>query len=395
MRITRSNYFQKLNRFDIYLMLLIFSQILGAYGGFFQITRVFSLILFSFLFHSLSIKNFRTFRFYIYFHIVFIIYSMFFLVFGKYVETKTLLAIVYGIINITICLNLIILSSKCNDFFKSVCLGIFLFLIVAIPLSFWEIQTNVHFITVIVDGTQVGGTDILRIYTSLFFGNYNNYNMVLMMMTPFLFSYMLLYKKWFPLIFLAAILYIFSVNGTRSGVIMFLIQLLLFLILSKKIKFLFFVIPILFFYIPTIDLDSLIIFKRFEVLGVEDKERSDLIGISIQAFLDSYFLGIGPNAFSNYVAEKFPNYIGANHNLLSEILSQYGLFIFLYFVYILIRTFRKFYANIRYNPVIVFSLIGFPFVIVVNSSYLLGVNIWIFLTVLLIINIRKLKHTSK
>lgn len=395
MRIIKSKYFQQLNRFDFYLILLIFSQIFGVFGGFFQITRVFSLILFCFLFHSLSDRTFRTFRFYINFHVLLIYYSVFFLIFGRYVETNTVLAIVYSLVNFTLCLNLIILSSKCNAFFKSVCLGVFLFLIVSIPLSFWEIHTNTHFITVIEDGAMVGQTDSLRLYTSLFFGNYNNYNMVLMMMTPFLFSYMLLYKKWFPFIFLVAIFYIFSVNGTRSGIAMFFIQLLFFMIKSKKTKLILFLIPILLMSIPRIDLDSLIIFKRFEILGFEDKARSDLIRISIQAFLDSNFLGTGPNSFSKYVAEKFPSNIGANHNLLFEILSQYGLFIFSYFVYILIRTFRKFYVNISYNPVIIMFLIGFPFIIVVNSTYFLGVNIWLFLTIVLIMNVEKLKHITK
>lgn len=63
---------------------------------------------------------------------------------------------------------------------------------------------------------------------------------------------------------------------------------------------------------------------------------------SLKAFADSGFLGIGPNSFSAYFTEHpSVSKLVDPHNYWLEILTQYGIFVFLLFICLLIQLFGK------------------------------------------------------
>ena len=63
---------------------------------------------------------------------------------------------------------------------------------------------------------------------------------------------------------------------------------------------------------------------------------------SLKALADSRFLGLGPSSFSAYFTEHpSVSKLVDPHNYWLEILTQYGIFVFLFFVFLLLQLFRK------------------------------------------------------
>lgn len=370
--------------YEILFVMIIFLQIGGLIGGFLQPIRFLSVLIFIYLLNKIPKRIFLEYKFFFIFFISIIIYSLIFSLFPlfNFYTDDSIKSFLYNVINFIICLNLIILSYKIKDVDRLIFIGWVLFLLVALPLSLYEIFFNHHFITVIEEDALVGGTNNLKIYSSLTYGNYNQYNMVLMCSLPFLFSQYLKTNKTYILLLLSLISFIFITNGSRSSLVALSICFLLYLLLNRSFKSLVASLLGLVVFIINIDKFEFAI-NRFNELGFNDNSRSNLYNIAFQVLLDSNFIGIGPGNFKNYVLQNKLSEIVAPHNFLLEVLSEYGIVIFSLLLLYITKIFKT-TRIVNLNYTLLFAIIIFIPIIVINSLYVQGVYIWIFLTLLAI-----------
>lgn len=375
------------NKYEFIFIIIIFSQIFGVIGGFLQPIRFLSVIIFIYLLDKIPqriVKDYKS--FFIFFGIL-IFYSFIYIVisFDRIEISEMMKASFYNIINFIVCFNLIVLSYKIQDIKNVIIKGWLLFLVFAIPISLYEIFFNHHFVTVIEDGTLVGGTNNLKTYSSLTFGNYNNYNMILMMSLPFLFD-KLYYKNSYILTFiLIFISYIFLINGSRTALFSIFISFIIFSILKRNFQFFLLIVTLIILFLLNLDKFEYT-FNRLSELGLEDEGRSRMFEISYLAFIDSNLIGLGPGYFKYYVLNNNLSDLLAQHNFLLEILSEYGIIIFMLLFMFLMSIFKSFKKEDKSFRLII--LLTFIPIIIINSTYIQGVSIWIYLIMIFLINKR-------
>jgi hypothetical protein len=106
--------------------------------------------------------------------------------------------------------------------------------------------------------------------------------------------------------------------------------------------------------------------------------------------LDYNLLGVGSGNFQTVMNKNFIIETAAAHNLFLEILVQYGIFIFIGFIILLIRIFnRNKHVDKFSNYIVLLGLYTFPIAVIINSNYLDVVNTWVYLSSLLIIGDKK------
>lgn len=104
---------------------------------------------------------------------------------------------------------------------------------------------------------------------------------------------------------------------------------------------------------------------------------------SIRALLDSKLLGIGPNAFTAYFIEHpSASKLVNPHNYWLEILTEYGIFVFWLFLFLLLQLFRKAKALYKKNNcveglVLATMFIGYAIVGLEPSSFINYTCQWI------------------
>jgi len=130
-----------------------------------------------------------------------------------------------------------------------------------------------------------------------------------------------------------------------------------------------------------------VIALRFATQGFEDVGRLENIRAGWDALLNSNFFGIGTGNYIFVMKNKYHLSNPSPHNLFSELAVQYGIIILFCFILLLFKILKLGLKNKNQinKYFIIISLSIFPISSIIDSSYLLGVPLWMYLASLMII----------
>lgn len=279
----------------------------------------------------------------------------------------------YFLVFIFLMVILVFFIKKQTDFYF-VGKIIWFFTIILIFISMIEFITNFHLpVSRYVIEERLIQMNIKRA-TTIFY-NENGFSLYLNLVFPIFLVYGLKNKSLiFSFINLSSILFIIYIiykNDSRLATITILVQLFIFIVLNtKNIK------KLIFIYMPII-LTPLIVFwiNIFSFLNtitiqINNKSGSAFIRLNLYmnglyALYKSNFLGVGPSGYQNNIYSKlfYTKDILDPHSWWIEILTNYGLFIFVFYVfmciYILIKLYNYYIESKNKIPEILFlSWIG-------------------------------------
>lgn len=302
---------------------------------------------------------------------------------------NSFISFIYLFINLLLFSVVLMCVSKGNKPFLAASVGSLIFCLISVSYGVYEINTGKHL--------AIGNFDSdaleLRDYSSFTFGNYNNFIMLLLLVLPFIVS--LICHVNFKLRFLGflsflGIIYIILTNGSRSGMIGIVLSLVYLFFITKGVLGRVVLLLVTLFASLNIENDFQFLFMRLANQGFEDDSRRQVLYDVFPLFLDHLMLGFGVGNFSYYVSSVLNLDVYAPHNLFFEILYDLGLFVFILFIWFLIKIFlNSFFRNNKEKIFIYFSLfLIIPFS-VVNSGYLLGVYMWLYISLLLGLSARR------
>ncbi len=398
----------KRNRYDYSIILLISLISFGIIGGALQPIRLMSIFFMPSVIawialkkHSIKIQKI------IFFLIVWYIY-LFFSIFWTLDQDQGFKEIFYYLVHFLLFFQLIAWSEKANDPKRSVILGWVLVLLLTLPIAIYEVNTLNHLSLDVFESDltmNLDGEIKPYRYASVTFGNYNGYVVNMMYCFPFLLAAIFRETGYFfkvLLLVLFSSIAIIFINASRGGFLVTFICLFVFLyyiakkfrLTLKKISSLFLVLALGFGFIYFLSLYSDSYFSRILYRSsfgtssfTDDNSRSAIIIAGIGILKDSNFLGYGVG--SELLALKNTSVdIPNSHNLFLEILIQYGIFIFIGFIYVLYRIFLgAFDLKDERDKIILYGVMfSFLPLMVINSGYLTMSSFWVFISSLLIIS---------
>lgn len=245
------------------------------------------------------------------------------------------------------------------------------FTVALIIFGIIELITGIHLNTSMYFASHISGKA-----TAVFY-NPNDFSFFLNLTFPFLmfnvFNKGTVYSKVFNLTMVGALIVIIIMNDSRLAFITVIIQLILIFVLSKKL-------------LSKINMISgilialIIFFFRHKLLnglygvyielekGISSSFiRYNLFLNGLYALYKSKFLGVGPHGYQDHVYPKFyTKHIIDPHNWWIEVLTNYGVFIFVGYLllifYIIKFLYKKSYVNNelkKMNIVLLVSWVGF------------------------------------
>lgn len=392
---------EKYNIYDKLLLVLILMQVFGIIGDAFQPLRLFTVVLTPFLITSI-VKNkyiYTKYKYEFFLYVFWVLYGILTLIVSIYLDVS-IKEIVYLIINFLSFFLLLLLSTKANDPKNIIIWGWFIFFVITAPIALYELFYDFHLpISAQEEGLIMKYDNVIfdRIFASVTFGNLNGYNTVLMLTLPFILSRFFDIQdtrlKFLQLIIVLIFLYIVINNGSRAAIITTVFILSIFLVFYfDKRKLITFVVLlfIVFGFIVNKYFDDLffILINRFEAQGLSDEGRADILSSSINEFFNSFLLGIGAGNLKPLLSEKYKLDNFAPHNMFLEIGVQYGIIILVLFALQFVKMLKKIRVNRNIgNRFIVFSaILSLPLITIIDSSYILSSNIWLFISSLYIIS---------
>lgn len=271
--------------------------------------------------------------------------------------------------------------------------------IFTLPIAYYEIITFQHFFY-LDDDRVLGGLGINVPFAAIFFGNYNGYSNILCFYFPFLLiSFINASKKslrfflGFVLVLTVLVLLINTSRGALLACAIISISAIRFTV--KKICLAILSIFVTYFLLPAKfkNIIDTVIFYRFGTDSggaFEDSLRTDLFKAGIEFIKDSYGFGIGAGGFEELMpSSKYYSGMINPHNIFIEIVSQYGILIFILFVYWLCiigyGVWKNKTLSIQIRKILVSTLLCFPIIGAINSAALGYTYWWIFLTTVALI----------
>ncbi len=388
------------NRYDYLLIFYISLMVFGMYGGALQPIRIFIILFspFTILFY-LKDRTVRTKYLYEILTFIFWIYYACITLIWVIDISSAVKEIFYLIINFLGVLLLFQLSTKSNNPIRSVVIGWISFILLTLPIALAEIIFDVHLSVAVMDAdSTLGVIGIVWKYASVTFGNYNGYNQLIVYTLPFIFSSLFLYTEKSKSLFIWLIVILCSLiilsNASRGSFLCLAITLMVFFYYTRKQKvnklglFLFLssiAIGVAFF---AGKIFLLFLYRTQEIGLTKDTSRLDIILAGMQKLKEHFFLGVGAGNFQINLKYIDKLLTVAPHNLLLEILVEYGPLITILFIII----FARIIAKARKNPnfiakyIVYAMLLCAPFAFVIDSSYISGVPVWILIASLVIVS---------
>lgn len=387
------------NKYDIGIILLIASLVVGDLGGALQPVRVVSLVfmpqvLIHFVrFDRLINKIFLFFLFWLFYIIISLSWTSDF--------SQGVKEFFYYISHFSLFLLIQYWAYKAINPFRSIILGWLTFFLLSCPFAFYELIYDRHLASSQFSDElmiNVGHGEVYqKKFAALNFLNYNTYVTVLCFAMPFLFSFLLLKKTfisqiigWVSILMLA---YIQLMNASRGGVICLVITSFCFFYYYRKVSFRkkwlivsSLLLVVLFFIIPywSIIIEQFALRFVFRGSIMEDTSRSHLIRIALDLFTESYGVGTGVGSIMALMAQKTTGVI-ITHNLFLELLVQYGIVIFAVCIFFGLQLYYNAYkyVNDDLKKFVLFgSLFALPFLAVINAGYLLMPSLWVYFSCL-------------
>ena len=395
---------QKYNKNDILLFILVASLAAGSMSGVWQLPRTFSLLFLLDFLSKINLK--RSFAKPITFLIAWACYAAVSLVwtsdFGNGLIEGALL-----ICNILLFSEILLYAAKAREPVKTISTGWFFALIVTSVIGIWEIFTNNHLATSKTgDYAQMvsEGQLVMHNYATATFFNYNSYVVFICYCLPFLlylyFSSNGIYKKVLYVSSLIVAIFILFMNASRGGIIALIIIISVFAypMLKKGGSFKTILVLAVILVVALISLwDEIslyVMIRTQEVGSFEDEARYDIWMRALRCFFPTlgFGTGVGSIAASMQAISSSGDVI-VPHNALLELLVQFGLIISVVCLLFFFKIFKRgmtLVVNCE-KSLVLSCVISFPFVMIIDSSYLATPAIWAFWASLYMISILGVK----
>jgi len=388
-------------------LILILSQIFGLFGGMLQVPRILAILFLPVLFNNFHKEIFKH-KIIIIFFFAYFCHCAFSMIFLTENSVNGFKDFCYGVINCLIFIEIINFSFKQSSSFLIKSWTIYLAL--TIPIAFIELFYNIHFSnSKFGNDTLIGVLGTQKVYAAITYGNYNLYNYIISISFPFLLAGLHIFKrKTLFLLIIISLFYIVMMNGSRGALLCLVISSLTYIIfyssnsINKKIIIITISSMILtgaVYYIYQSD-EFIYLQTRLLSKGLEDETRKEMINIGLDMFVDSNFLGVGAGNFSESAKLYTYSNVIAPHNIFIELISQFGIIIFISFIVLLFKAFsiKYLYVSKKSNIlhyILVSSLIIFAIAHTINSIYLSNPYFWIFLATIYTFSIQFKSFTIK
>lgn len=392
------------NKYDYILISFIAILAFGEIGNGLQLPRLFTIILAPFMLHEAFAKPHASLKYYRYECVFLYIWWMYAL--STLYKAEELLEsakhIVFLFVHIVGFLEIIWLALKANNPQRSLAVGWMLLLTLTLPIAFYEYITDFHLPLSVQDtGTQlkIGDVYIDRPFASVTYGNLNSYNTVLCWMLPTLMMWNLYTRKKIDSIIgmtlLLFTIFVIVFNSSRGALLCVFMLMTVYSYCYFHIgkhRIIFMVLLGTFACIGIyllIDVFALIL-DRFGTQGLEDDGRSENIVKGINAFLDSYGMGIGIGNYDLVMSKVYRVMIPAPHNLFLEILVVYGIVTFIGFIGMITQVVNRALKGTKYNHyALYFFCTSLLFAGIIDSAYIMKVQTWYFFATMLIFTDRQ------
>lgn len=258
---------------------------------------------------------------------------------------------------------------------------------IATLMGIYEILTGNHF-AFADEGRVLGGINIEVPFASGLFGNFNNFCAYLTICFPFtLWVFFEINKSLIKIplsLLILSIITLVLIDGSRTGILVLLIQLLYFIfsyvkVLIKNISIVVLASFLLIFFVPW---DTLLLVLNYRLGSTDQDARSIMVTAGLEMLYLTYGFGVGAGSFEYYAMKMntFDHIINP-HNILIEIISQYGIIIFVAFCFwlchIFIKTIRNNYIEKGAKVAIQILIITIPLIGVMNSNALGYIYWWV------------------
>lgn len=379
------------NKYDKYIFLLIASLVTGSIGGSLQVPRLLAL-----LFMPAMLKVRGQCRFYTtklrQIIIAFIVFAAISLVWTPDF-INGVKHVVYFVVHFLLFFEILIFSRMAKDPIKSIVAGWSVFIICCSFISVWELVTDQHLTMSVQESDSTynmgGGVILARRFTSATFGNYNSYNTALCFAVPWAFYGLISAKNLrqrilciscvlLPLIFILF-------NASRGALFSLAVYFIIYIIFcpSRKVKF-FSVVAfaaVLYYAITELSDIFVIISARASNQGMlSDDSRFLIWENALKTYADTFGIGTGAGGLQVAMEKYAKGGINITHNMLLELLVQYGFVFAGIFIVFLLKLFRKsihlFDKNRRMTLLMVFC--AFPLYSIINSGYLQSAPLFAF-----------------
>ena len=274
----------------------------------------------------------------------------------------------------------------------------------------WEITTDNH-LPVSKFGSEheliIDGRAVMMHYANGFFSNYNAFVTFTCCAFPFLYYLVFNAKKksirYVSFVNLMVSVYTIFMDASRGGFLSMLVISAVYLFGLIKIRgsrlgyLLVFGILIVFVFVFWDTLSALIVGRQSNISSIEEEARYTVWSRCFKVFMGTFGIGSGIGGLTismEKIAGK--GAVLAPHNAFLEILVQYGVIVFFFFLNFL----RSIYINTKKyitpgNVVIYASFFALPFIFIINSVYLKNPFFWAFLMSLFVFSDVKCKTNSK
>ncbi|GEM_PF-3099999 len=389
--------FTKESLYKFLLSSLIVSQIFGLYGGALVPSRILAMAFLPFCFlNRFSVRMYKQQSFFIVFLLVSFIYS--FLLHLLNQTSVNLNNTIYFLINLLLLIEGVYFSSLIDKPYLTIWRAWLIFISLTIPIALIEIFLDIHLSVSYLSSDQVVGLiGLKKQFASVTFGNYNLYNFILVASMPIIASIFLSEEKIsnlmriYILAILSLMLFVIIVNASRGAIASYALSAFIFLwyfIKRNSFKPLFFlklsvvILPVLggiIYYILNADFITYLMY-RLSSAGFEDNVREGLFENGLNMLFDSYLLGVGPGNFEVRLAQLGKSArILPPHNMFIELLSEYGIFIFIIFITFLLKIYtRTFKSSGEIKFILLASILTLPINFLINSNYIYVVYMWIY-----------------
>ena len=373
----------RINRFDVYLVIIIASLSAGSLGGVFLPFRVITIMLLPEFLSSLTRYN-RYIKTYINCTIFFFLYIIVSVVWSPS-GNEAMAHLAYCIFHFILFFEILLFSFRAKNPFMSISTGWLVAVGLTLVVAMWELTTDNHLAMSKREGNEavnLGYTIFIRQFASVTFHNYNTYVTFLCFAMPFLFHQLLTGKNLFIQKLLAAVFLVLSAvciifNASRGGLIVILSLAALYFLYSwsgKRSYLYILLLGVIAFYVQSYFGDALFVMMEVRVGGgtlIEGGSRFEIWSHALDAFFKTGGLGVGLGGLKAAMSAEWSG-ISITHNIFLECLVEFGLIIFIGFIVFLVnlvKNARK-YADRPEKLTVYMSLLTLPIYGIIDAGFL-------------------------
>ena len=232
---------REINRYDIYIYLLILSLVFGGFGGALMVVRVLAILLL-----PAVVSKYNYCRYYMKKYMQFFLAFYFFCLLSMIWtpdKGQALKELFYYPVHILIFFEILVFAKFAQKTLKTITWAWLLSLSITLAIAIWEITTSNHLALSKFEAEDVtlnvGGIISERPFAAVTFGNFNGYVAYISFALPFIFYFLLDNKKNMMKVLLAiAIVFtaivVILIDASRGGLITILIMGLILFLKSKQ-----------------------------------------------------------------------------------------------------------------------------------------------------------------